>query len=104
MLGNPTNNLLQGSLEQRCGNQQRADTEDEEKEEIVLDGDKAAVLEKNRFEAMNTVGEGVNDGDSLKPTRKCVDGIHASRRIKKKGVKNAEHGAGNQRIIDPDHH
>ena len=95
--------FLQRALEERRGDQQRADAEDEEKEQVVLNGDESAVLEQDGFEAVDRIGEWIDDGDGAQPRGKGGDGIHGAGGIEEQQVEHAEHGARDQRIVDAHH-
>src|ERR1035438_2377163 len=64
----------QSPLEERRCDEERADTEDEQKKQIVLNGHEAAVFEEDGFEAVDGVGEGVDCGDGAEPAGKLCDG------------------------------
>ena len=49
----PRKQELQRALEQRRGDEQRADAEDEEEQQVELDGYEAAVFEQDGFEAVD---------------------------------------------------
>jgi hypothetical protein len=53
------------TFEQRRGDEQRSDTEGEQEEQIVLDSHETAVFQQDRFEAMDAIGEGIDDGEGL---------------------------------------
>src|SRR5580658_6317845 len=94
----------QRSFEERRRDQQRADAEREQKQQVVLDGLKAAVLEDDCLESVNRVREWIDDGDGLKPFRERGHGKYGPGGKEKQRVEDTEHGARNERIVDADHH
>ena len=52
---------FQGPFEQRRGNQQRPNAEGKKEQQVSLDRNEPAVLQQNRLEAVNRVGERIDD-------------------------------------------
>src|ERR1035441_1885481 len=91
------------ALEERRGDQQCADADAEENQKIELNGLKAAVFENDSLEAVNRIGEWIDDSKGLHPCREGSGGIHGTGGIKQEEIENAEHGAGCEWVLDAHH-
>ena len=70
---------LQRAFEKRCGYQQSSKSKNEQERQVCLDGDEAPVLQQDRFEAVNGVGERIDDGEAAQPSGKLPNGRNGAR-------------------------